>query len=92
MRISIPWGGIALIGGLSWVYMTDWPGFIGWIMVAWGVLSLILQVIVMVVMANVAKLTSQISPEEMKDMVYKTNHGRTLPIKKRHLRSVNKRP
>lgn len=86
MRITIPWGGIALIGGTAVLTMTDWPSIIGWAAVVWGVISLLLQIIVLLVVSATLKVARSMTPEQIKElndkgMVYKTNHGRTRPVR-----------
>jgi hypothetical protein len=87
MRITIPWGGISLIGGAIWLTMTDWPGVIGWLMVVWGVISLFLQILVVLLAQAALKEAKRLSTDDVKELIlnhqetYKTNHGRRLPVK-----------
>ena len=82
MRIGIPWGGIALVGGTVVLTMTDWPSIVGWVLVIWGVVSLILQIAVVLMGTAILNQATKLTPDDVRKMaeegkVYKTNHGRT---------------
>jgi hypothetical protein len=89
MRITFPWGGVALIGGTIVLTMTDWPSIVGWVGVVWGILTLILQVIFVITLQATLRMAKQLAPEDFQKMVkkeindktYKTNHGRILPVR-----------
>ena len=99
MRITIPWGGIALVGGIIILSTTDWPSIIGWVLVIWGIISLILQILVIAIASITLKTAQEIAPklkglteEEIEKVVtYKTSHGRCLPVKRQvtNVRGVN---
>lgn len=80
MRITVPWGGIAFIGGVIVLTMTDWPSIVGWAMVVWGIITLILQVIVVtIVAAGMRGVKSAIDNGTLNvEDFYKTSHGRSL--------------
>ncbi len=79
MRINIPWGIIFIVGGLLLVYSTDVPAFIGWITVALGVITMILQVLAIALASVIAKKVAEMDFETVEEYFYRTSQGRRRP-------------
>ena len=75
--MHIPWGAILLIGGLVWVYATEFPEVVGWVAFGIGLFLTIIQFIAILFVFGVIGVAAKQAAKD--NLTYTTNRGRKLP-------------